>query len=64
MLDLQEYQLYGRQMILSGFGLPGQTQTFTTFNILIVNNQGNLNCGRRLLQLSGPGGWAALPFNT
>jgi hypothetical protein len=24
MLNLEEYRLYGRQMILSGFGLPGQ----------------------------------------
>lgn len=30
----------------------------------IMNDKGNLNCGRRLLQSLEPEGWAAQPFNT
>ncbi|KAK2463486.1 hypothetical protein APHAL10511_004572 [Amanita phalloides] len=42
MLDLQGYQLYGRQMILNGFGLPGQLKLQQS--AVAVVGAGGLGC--------------------
>lgn len=57
MLALEDYQRYGRQMILDDFGLPGKSywSLYVLFHVYLLS-QGQLKLHRAAVAVVGAGG--------
>ena len=55
-LELAEYRRYGRQMILDGFGLPGELADMMRLCLSLITAKGQLKLKRARILVIGAGG--------